>query len=152
MECDMSELNIDQIMQRLPHRYPFLLIDRILSFEKEKSIRALKNVSFNEPQFTGHFPNHPVMPGVLLIEAMAQAGGMLAFQSVEDDREYLVYFTGIDGVKFRKPVRPGDQVIFELTCLRRRGFMWKLRGEAFVDGVLVCEGTLTATLVPQDKA
>lgn len=148
----MPELNIDEIMQHLPHRYPFLLIDRILDFEKEKSIRALKNVTINEPQFSGHFPNHPVMPGVLLVEAMAQAGGMLAFQSVEDDREYLVYFTGIDGVRFRKPVRPGDQVIFELTCLRRRGFLWKLRGEAFVDGKLVCEGDLTATLVPQESA
>jgi len=148
----MAELNIDEIMQRLPHRYPFLLIDRIISFEKEKSIKALKNVTFNEPQFAGHFPKHPVMPGVLLIEAMAQAGGMLAFQSVEEDREYLVYFTGIDGVRFRKPVRPGDQVIFELTCLRRRGMMWKLRGQAFVDGVLVCEGILMATLMPQEEA
>ena len=148
----MSELNIDQIMERLPHRFPFLLIDRVLSFEKEKSIRALKNVTVNEPHFTGHFPKYPVMPGVLLVEAMAQAGGMLAFQSVEDNRDYLVYFTGIDGVRFRKPVRPGDQVIFVLTCLRRRGFMWKLRGEAFVDDKLVCEGTLSATLVPQDEA
>jgi len=148
----MAELNIDEIMQRLPHRYPFLLIDRIIEFEKEKSIKALKNVTFNEPQFAGHFPKHPVMPGVLLIEAMAQAGGMLAFQSVEDDREYLVYFTGIDGVRFRKPVRPGDQVIFELTCLRRRGMMWKLRGQAFVEGVLVCEGILMATLMPQEDA
>jgi beta-hydroxyacyl-ACP dehydratase FabZ len=148
----MAELGIDEIMQRLPHRYPFLLIDRIIEFEKEKSIKALKNVTFNEPQFAGHFPKHPVMPGVLLIEAMAQAGGMLAFQSVEDDREYLVYFTGIDGVRFRKPVRPGDQVIFELTCLRRRGMMWKLRGQAFVDGVLVCEGILMATLMPQEDA
>ncbi|MFQ5345359.1 MAG: 3-hydroxyacyl-ACP dehydratase FabZ [Mariprofundus sp.] len=148
----MAELNIDEIMQRLPHRYPFLLIDRIIDFEKEKSIRALKNVTFNEPQFAGHFPNHPVMPGVLLVEAMAQAGGMLAFQSVEDDREYLVYFTGIDGVRFRKPVRPGDQVIFELTCLRRRGMMWKLHGQAFVDGALVCEGTLMATLMLQEEA
>ncbi len=148
----MPEMSIEQIMKYLPHRYPFLLIDRILDFEKEKSIRALKNVTMNEPQFTGHFPNHPVMPGVLLIEAMAQAGGTLAFQSVEDDREYLVYFTGIDGVRFRKPVRPGDQVIFELTCTRRRGFMWKLRGEAFVDGKLVCEGDLTATLVPQEDS
>lgn len=148
----MPELNIDEIMRKLPHRYPFLLIDRILDFEQETSIRALKNVTINEPHFTGHFPEHPVMPGVLLVEAMAQAGGMLAFQSVEDDRDYLVYFTGIDGVKFRKPVRPGDQVIFELTCLRRRGFMWKLRGEAFVDGKLVCEGDLTATLVPQDNS
>ncbi|MDQ6992370.1 MAG: 3-hydroxyacyl-ACP dehydratase FabZ [Mariprofundus sp.] len=146
----MSMLNIDDIMRYLPHRYPFLLIDRVLEFEKEKSIRALKNVSINEPQFMGHFPEHPVMPGVLLVEAMAQAGGILAFQSVEDDREYLVYFTGIDGVRFRQPVRPGDQVIFEMTCLRRRGFLWKLKGEAFVDGKLVCEGTLTATLVPKD--
>ena len=148
----MAELNIDEIMQRLPHRYPFLLIDRITDFEKEKTITALKNVTYNEPQFTGHFPNHPVMPGVLLVEAMAQAGGMLAFQSVEDEREYLVYFTGIDGVRFRKPVRPGDQVIFKLTCLRRRGLMWKLRGEAFVDDVLVCEGTLSAVLVAQEEA
>ena len=146
----MPELKIDDIMKRLPHRYPFLLIDRILDIEKDKSIRALKNVSINEPHFTGHFPSHPVMPGVLLIEAMAQAGGMLAFQSVEDDRDYLVYFTGIDAVRFRIPVVPGDQVIFELTCLRRRGFLWKLRGEAFVDGKLVCEGNLTATLMPQD--
>ncbi|HKI62255.1 MAG TPA: 3-hydroxyacyl-ACP dehydratase FabZ [Mariprofundaceae bacterium] len=148
----MPALNIEEIMARLPHRYPFLLIDKVLDFEKEKSIRALKNVSYNEPQFTGHFPNHPIMPGVLLVEAMAQAGGILAFESVEDDREFLVYFTAIDGVRFRKPVRPGDQVIFELTCLKRRGFMWKLRGEAFVDGELVCEGTLMATLVAQDEA
>jgi len=148
----MPELTVEKIMERLPHRYPFLLIDRILDFEQGKTIRALKNVTVNEPQFTGHFPNHPVMPGVLLVEAMAQAGGMLAFQSVEDDREYLVYFTGIDGVRFRKPVVPGDQVIFELKCLRRRGFLWKLQGEAFVDGNLVCEGTLMATLVPQEDS
>ncbi len=148
----MPSLNIDNIMSRLPHRYPFLLIDKVLDYEKEKFIHALKNVTCNEPQFTGHFPSHPVMPGVLLVEAMAQAGGILAFESVEDEREYLVYFTAIDGVRFRKPVRPGDQVIFELTCLRRRGHMWKLRGEAFVDGELVCEGTLMATLVLQDGA
>lgn len=148
----MGMLSIDDIMARLPHRYPFLLIDRILDFEPDVSIRALKNVTINEPQFTGHFPTHPVMPGVLLVEAMAQAGGVLAFQSAEPEREYLVYFTGIDEVRFRKPVRPGDQVIFQLTCLRRRGHMWKFKGEAYVDDVLVCEGTLMATLVPKDEA
>ncbi len=145
-------LSIDEIMQRLPHRYPFLLIDRILDLEKGKSIRALKNVSINEPHFNGHFPGHPVMPGVLLVEAMAQAGGVLAFESVEDDRDYLVYFTGIDGVRFRKPVRPGDQVIFNMSVLRQRGLMWRLKGEACVDGELVCEGVLMATLFPRDEA
>jgi len=147
----MPELRIEDIMERLPHRYPFLLIDRVLDFEVEKSIRAIKNVTFNEPQFMGHFPDHPVMPGVLIVEAMAQAGGMLAFQST-DDGDYLVYFTGIDGVRFRKPVRPGDQIVFEMTCLRHRGHMWKLKGEAFVDGKLVCEGVLMATLVPVEEA
>jgi 3-hydroxyacyl-[acyl-carrier-protein] dehydratase len=145
-------MNIDEIMHHLPHRYPFLLIDRVLGFEKDVSIRAMKNVSINEPQFNGHFPEHPVMPGVLLVEAMAQAGGILAFQSADPEREYLVYFTGIDEVRFRRPVRPGDQVIFELTCLRRRGHMWKFKGEAFVDGELVCGGTLMATLMPKDEA
>jgi beta-hydroxyacyl-ACP dehydratase FabZ len=148
----MPTLNIDDIMGFLPHRYPILLVDRILDFEPDVSIRALKNVTVNEPHFTGHFPDHPVMPGVLIVEAMAQAGGILAFQSAPKDQEFLVYFTGIDGVRFRKPVRPGDQLIFELTCLRRRGHMWRFKGEAFVDGELVCEGTLMATLMPKEKA
>ncbi len=147
----MPELNIDEIMRLLPHRYPFLLVDRVLDFEPEKFIRAIKNVTCNEPQFTGHFPTYPVMPGVLLVEGMAQAGGLLAFQSIPRDREYLVYFTGIDGVRFRKPVRPGDQVVFELTMLRRRGLMWKFHGQALVDGELACEGDLMATMMPRDE-
>jgi len=148
----MAELNIDEIMSYLPHRYPFLLVDKVLAFEEGVSIRALKNVTVNEPHFTGHFPDFPVMPGVLIVEAMAQVGGILAFQSAPKDQDFLVYFTGIDGVRFRKPVRPGDQLIFELTCLRRRGHMWKFKGEAFVDGELVCGGTLMATLMPKEGA
>ncbi|MDX8398048.1 MAG: 3-hydroxyacyl-ACP dehydratase FabZ [Mariprofundaceae bacterium] len=147
----MSVINIDEIMNFLPHRYPLLLVDRVLDFELGQSIKALKNVTVNEPHFTGHFPDHPVMPGVLIVEAMAQVGGILAFQSAPKDEEFLVYFTGIDGVRFRKPVRPGDQLIFELTCLRRRGHMWKFKGEAFVDGELVCAGTLMATLMPKSS-
>lgn len=148
----MLGFNIDDIMKYLPHRYPFLLVDKVLEFEENVSIRALKNVTVNEPHFTGHFPDFPVMPGVLIVEAMAQVGGILAFQSAPKDQEFLVYFTGIDGVRFRKPVRPGDQLIFELTCLRRRGHMWKFKGEAFVDGELVCAGTLMATLMPKEEA
>jgi len=146
----MPTLNIDEILRYLPHRYPLLLVDKVLDYVPEQSIKALKNVTVNEPHFTGHFPDFPVMPGVLIIEAMAQVGGILAFQSAPKDQEFLVFFTGIDGARFRKPVRPGDQLIFELTCLRRRGHMWKFKGEAFVDGDLVCEATLMATLMPKD--
>jgi 3-hydroxyacyl-[acyl-carrier-protein] dehydratase len=148
----MAAFNIDEIMDRLPHRYPFLLVDRVLETVEGESIRALKNVSINEPHFNGHFPGHPVMPGVLIVEAMAQAGGVLALTSADSDKEYLMYFTGIDGVRFRKPVRPGDQIIFEINVLRRRGAMWKFKGEAFVDGKLVCAATLMATVFPKDEA
>ena len=147
----MAEFNIDEIMERLPHRYPFLLVDRVLDYVDGESIKALKNVTINEPHFTGHFPGHPVMPGVLIVEAMAQVGGVLALSSHDDDIEYLMYFTGIDGVRFRKPVRPGDQIIFEITVLRKRGAMWKFKGEAFVDGDLVCAATLMASVFPKDE-
>jgi 3-hydroxyacyl-[acyl-carrier-protein] dehydratase len=146
----MPTLNIDEIISYLPHRYPFLLVDRVLDFTPEESITAIKNVTANEPHFMGHFPDFPVMPGVLIVEAMAQVGGILAFQSAPKDQEFLVFFTGIDGVRFRKPVRPGDQLLFKLTCLRRRGNMWRFKGEAFVDGNLVCEGTLMASLMPKN--
>lgn len=146
----MPTLNIDEIISFLPHRYPFLLVDRVLDFTPEESITAIKNVTANEPHFMGHFPEFPVMPGVLIVEAMAQVGGILAFQSAPKDQEFLVFFTGIDGVRFRKPVRPGDQLLFELTCLRRRGNMWRFKGEAFVDGNLVCEGILMASLMPKN--
>jgi len=148
----MAEFNIDEIMERLPHRYPFLLVDRVLDFVENESIRALKNVSINEPHFNGHFPGHPIMPGVLIVEAMAQVGGVLALSSNDDGKEYLMYFTGIDAAKFRKPVRPGDQIIFEITVLRKRGAMYKFKGEAFVDGKVVCTATLTASVFPKDEA
>lgn len=147
-----NEVKIDDIMKYLPHRYPLLLVDRVLDYVPEKSIRALKNVTVNEPHFTGHFPDFPVMPGVLIVEAMAQVGGILAFMSAPQDQEFLVFFTGIDEVRFRKPVRPGDQLIFELNCLRRRGYIWRFKAEAYVDGELVCEGVLMATLMPKDKS
>ncbi len=126
------------------------MIDRILELEVEKSIRALKNVTINEPFFQGHFPHHPVMPGVLIVEAMAQAGGILAFESTPHFQDALVYFTGIDRVRFRKPVRPGDTLIFELDVMRHRGNLWKFSGQAKVDGQLVCDGELMATLVARD--
>ena len=148
----MTAFNIDEIMDRLPHRYPFLLVDRVLEFVDGESIRALKNVTINEPHFNGHFPGHPIMPGVLIVEAMAQVGGVLALSSNDDGKEYLMYFTGIDGVKFRKPVRPGDQIIFEINVLRKRGAMYKFKGEAFVDGNLVCSATLSASVFPKDEA
>jgi len=149
----MTAMSIDMIMERLPHRYPFLLIDRIVELKRGESITALKNVTINEPQFMGHFPGHPVMPGVLIVEAMAQAGGVLAFASLDDDEgDYLVYFTGIDGVRFRRPVRPGDQLIFKMQVLRHRGLMWKLQGEAYVGDELACSGTLMATLMPREQA
>jgi len=148
----MTALNIDQIMERLPHRYPFLLVDRVLDYVQDQSIRAIKNVTINEPHFNGHFPGHPVMPGVLIVEAMAQAGGVMALASAPADKEYLMYFTGIDDVRFRQPVRPGDQLLFEITVLRKRGAMWKFKGEAFVDGKLVCAATLMASVFPKEDA
>ena len=142
------KLDINEIMAYLPHRYPFLLVDKIVEFEEGKQITGIKNVTINEPFFQGHFPGHPIMPGVLIIEAMAQVGGLLAFKSEPDKAEdKVVYFMGIDKAKFRSPVVPGDQIRLVLTVLKQRRAIWKFKGEAFVDDNLVAEAELMATIM-----
>ncbi len=139
--------DIQRIMGHLPHRYPFLLIDRILELVPGERATALKNVTINEPFFQGHFPRAPVMPGVLIVEAMGQAGGVLAFESIDNKRpEALIYFMGIDKVRFRKPVVPGDQLIFEVQILKMRAKVIKMAGAAKVDGRLVTEAELMASI------
>ena len=139
--------DINSIMEALPHRYPFLLVDRVIEFEKGKSITAIKNVTMNESFFQGHFPGHPIMPGVLIIEALAQAGGILAIKSEgEETKDKLVFFTGIDKTRFRKPVVPGDQIELKLTVLKQRKTMWVLKGEAYVDGKLAVESEIMAAI------
>ena len=133
-----------EIQAILPHRYPFLLVDRIEELEIGKRVVGVKNVTINEPFFQGHFPGRPIMPGVLIIEAMAQVGGVLAFKSSQEKGPKLVYFMGIDKAKFRKPVEPGDRLRFVVDVLRARHPYWKMRGEAYVDSVLVCEAELMA--------
>lgn len=141
-------LDINQIMELLPHRYPFLLIDRILEFEMNKSIVGIKNVTMNELFFQGHFPGHPVMPGVLLLEAMAQTGGILAMKSIpaEDVSKKVLYFMSIDKAKFRKRVVPGDQVRFELKVLKVRSNIMSFKAEALVDGAVVAESEMMAMI------
>lgn len=142
-------LGIQEVMDLLPHRYPFLLLDRILEFEMNKRIVGLKNVTINEPFFQGHFPGHPIMPGVLLLEAMAQAGGVLALKSIpaEDVKKKVLYFMSIDKAKFRKPVVPGDQVRFELDVIKERGPIKSFKAVALVDGSVVAEAEMMAMIV-----
>ena len=137
---------IEDIMKVLPHRYPFLLVDRILEIEEKKRIVGLKNVTINEPFFEGHFPGHPIMPGVLIIEAMAQVGGMLLLGSLPDPDTKVVYFMSLDNVKFRRPVKPGDQLRFELDVVQLRGTVCKMRGVGKVDGEVVVEADMAATI------
>ena len=137
-------LDSTEIQAILPHRYPFLLVDRIEQLEIGKRVIGIKNVTVNEPYFQGHFPGRPIMPGVLIIEAMAQVGGVLAFKSAHPSRAKLVYFMGIDKAKFRKPVVPGDRLRFVVDVLRARHPYWKMRGEAYVEDSLVCEAELMA--------
>jgi UDP-3-O-[3-hydroxymyristoyl] N-acetylglucosamine deacetylase/3-hydroxyacyl-[acyl-carrier-protein] dehydratase len=137
-------LGIEEIMKVLPHRYPFLLVDRILEVDSGKRIVGIKNVTINEPFFQGHFPGHPIMPGVLIIEAMAQVGGMLLMGAVSDPEKKVVYFTSLNNVKWRRPVKPGDQLRFELELLQVRGMMCKMQGVAKVDGEVVAEAEMGA--------
>ena len=140
------QYDIQKIMEYLPHRYPFLLVDRVIELVPGDRITALKNVTINEPFFTGHFPGRPVMPGVLIIEAMAQAGGLLAIESnPADKRGQLIYFMGMDKVRFRKPVVPGDQLIFEAKILKMRSKVAKMSGTASVDNQIVAEAELMAS-------
>lgn len=138
------------IQKILPHRYPFLLVDRIIDLVPMERVVGIKNVTQNEPFFMGHFPGHPIMPGVLILEAMAQTGGIMLLNTQKSPEEKLAYFTGIDKAKFRKPVRPGDQLRFELEMLRFRQSICKMAGKAFVDSELVCEAELSAAVVDRD--
>ena len=141
-------MDIHQILKLLPHRYPFLLVDRVLSMEKGKSIQALKNVTINEPFFNGHFPHRPVMPGVLMLEAMAQAAALLAFDTVGSapDDKSVYYFAGIDAARFKRPVEPGDQLIMDVELLRMKSGIFKFKGVTRVLGNVVCEAELMCTM------
>ncbi len=140
----MSAMDIHQILQHLPHRYPFLLVDRVLEIVKGERITALKNVTINEPFFPGHYPHHPVMPGVLVIEALAQSAAILSFQSLGDkpDSKSVYYFLGIDHARFKRPVVPGDQLILEASIITNRRGIWKFSCTAKVDGKVAAEAEL----------
>ena len=144
-------LDVEAIIKVMPHRYPFLLVDRIVDFVPQERVVGIKNVTINEPFFQGHFPGHPIMPGVLIIEAMAQVGGFMLMNSQDNPEEKLVYFMGMDSVRFRKPVRPGDQIRFELEMVKYRKTYCKMAGKAFVDDDLVAEAELMAAIVDRDQ-
>jgi 3-hydroxyacyl-[acyl-carrier-protein] dehydratase len=138
-------LTVGEIMQLLPHRYPFLMVDRVVEWDPGKRIVAIKNVTINEPFFVGHFPGYPVMPGVLIVEALAQAGGIIALKALGGGKR-IAFFGGIDNCKFRRPVVPGDQLRLEATVIAHKGPVWKLHCEAFVGDALAARADLTATL------
>ena len=149
-ESSVNDLLIDikAILDILPHRYPFVMVDRVLEFEKGRQITGLKNVSINEPFFQGHFPGEPVMPGVMILEGMAQVGAILAYKSIPDSiGTKIFYLAGMDNVRFRKVVRPGDQVIFKLELIKLKAKLSKMSGKAYVDDQLVAEAELMASLV-----
>jgi beta-hydroxyacyl-ACP dehydratase FabZ len=147
---DKVIVNTVEIMDFLPHRYPFLLLDRIVEYEEGKRIVGLKNVTINEPFFQGHFPGVPVMPGVLIVEAMAQAGGVLVFKTLPEREKKLVFLMGIEGARFRKPVQPGDQLRLHMEIIRVKSRVGKLAGKAYVDGALVAEAEILFSLVDKE--
>jgi 3-hydroxyacyl-[acyl-carrier-protein] dehydratase len=135
-------IDINKILELLPHRYPFLLVDRVIELEPRQRIKALKNVTMNEPHFTGHFPEYPVMPGVLILEALAQTGALLTFSDGKPQDDSIYYFAGIDNARFKRPVLPGDQLILNASVERHMRGIWKLKAFATVDGELACEADL----------
>ena len=141
-------MDIHKILKQLPHRYPFLLVDRVLELDKGKSIKALKNVTINEPFFVGHFPHRPVMPGVLMIEALAQAAALLSFDALDasPNDQMIYYFAGMDGVRFKRPVEPGDQLILEVALLRMKAGIFKFKARALVSDELAVEAELTCAM------
>jgi len=144
-------MDVMEIQQILPHRYPFLLVDRVTELTKGESVVSYKNVSISEPVFQGHFPDHPIYPGVMILEGMAQAGGILAFESMdmtkEEAAQKVVYFMSIDKAKFRAPVRPGDKLEYKISVIKQKGAIWMLDGKAYVDGTLVSQAELKAMIV-----
>ncbi len=145
-------LDVVEIQKILPHRFPFLLVDRVVSIEPSKSIEAYKNVTIGEQVFQGHFPEHPIYPGVMIIEGMAQAGGVLAFKSMseddqEDTQDKVVYFMSIDKAKFRSPIKPGDKLVYKLNVIKHKGTIWVLDGKAYVDDKVVAQAELKAMIV-----
>jgi len=148
-KIEKTTMDIVEIMAILPHRYPFLLIDRVVEMERKTRIVAIKNVSVNEPHFVGHFPDYPIMPGVLQVEAMAQAGGALLLTEIPDREDKLMVFTGIEEARFRRPVLPGDQLRIEVTVVNWRSRAVKMAGVITVDGKVVSDATITCQLVPR---
>ena len=148
MTALVPPFDIHKILKRLPHRYPFLLVDRVIEFEKDKRIKALKNVTINEPFFVGHFPNRPVMPGVMMLEALAQAAALLSFESLgeQPDENTVVYFLGIDGARFKRVVEPGDQLVLEASIDRVKAGIYKYKTRASVDGQTAVEAELMCTM------
>ncbi len=146
-----TTIDITEITALLPHRYPFLLVDRVQDWEAGERLTAIKNLTMNEPFFQGHFPGRPVMPGVLMLEALAQAGAILVLKTYPPTGKTVIFLTGIDAAKFRRPVVPGDQLRLEVTVLKKRAPFWRMQGKAFVDQELACEAEVTA-MVTEEKA